>query len=111
MLQLWRIGGFEEAEPFYRRALSIRRQQRGDRHIETAISLADFARLHELRNQLEQALTFYLQALSIRELLLGSEHAETRETRECCARLFLTCGQPEKAAALKKASDYQIESY
>lgn len=91
-------GRFEEAEPLYRRALAIRRQQRGDQHIETAISLADFARLHELRNQPELALALYQQALSIREHLLGLVHPETRETRECCARLLLACGQPEEDA-------------
>jgi hypothetical protein len=75
------------------RALTIRYRQRGAHHPETAESLYDFARLHELLNRPDQALTLYQQALAIREQRLGPEHPRTLDTRTRYAHLLRVCGR------------------
>jgi len=95
---------YQQAEPLYQRALTIRQQQRGARHPETAESLHDFACFHELLNQSGQALTLYQQALAIREQRLGPQHPHTLGTRARYVHLLRACGRSEEAAALEKAS-------
>jgi transcriptional regulator with XRE-family HTH domain/tetratricopeptide (TPR) repeat protein len=101
---------YEQAEPLYLRALTIRQQQRGALHPETAESLHDYARLLELRNQPDRALTFYQQALAIREQRLGPEHPRTLDTRARNAHLLRACGRLEEAAALEVASARQAST-
>ena len=86
---------YEQAEPLYQRALTIRQHHRGAQHPETAESLHDFAHFYEVSGQPEKALMLYLQALAIREQRLGPQHPRTVDTGTRVARLLGDSSQSE----------------
>ena len=62
------------AEPLLREALDIRKALLGDRHYETAESLAGLAEVLRLDNKLAEAESLYRQALSIQQEQLGPQN-------------------------------------
>jgi tetratricopeptide (TPR) repeat protein len=91
---------YVEAEPLYLRALSIREQQLGPQHPNTAISVWWLAVLSEQQQHYEQAASLYQRALSIYEHTLGPQHPTTQRIRANYARLLRTMGHDAEAAAL-----------
>ena len=96
-------GKDEQAMPLSQHALSIRKRQRGEHHLETAESLHDFARFLEARKQPEEALALYLQALTMCEQQLGLQHPRTGDTRTRAIQLLRKNGRTEEAVALETA--------
>ncbi len=68
---------YAEAEPLYQRALSIREQQVGPEHPDTANSLNSLALLYQDQRRYAGAEPLYQQALSICEQQLGPAHPDT----------------------------------
>ena len=65
-------GHYREAEPFLKLALSLREQQLGETHLDTATSLYHLALLYRLAGKYTDAEPLFLRALSIREQQLGA---------------------------------------
>ncbi len=58
-------GKYAEAEPLYKQALAIRKQQLGDNHPGTATSLNNLAGLYSSQGRYAEAEPLYKQALAI----------------------------------------------
>ena len=89
-----------EAESLLVRALSIREQQLGSEHPDTAKSLNSLAMLYRLQGKYEQAEPLYQRALSIREQKLGAEHPDTAKSLNGLAVLYRHQGKYEQAEPL-----------
>ena len=93
-------GGYTQAEPLLKRALTIREQTLGLDHPDTATTLHNLARLYRYQGQYSQAEPLYLRALAIRERALGFDHPETAITLENLALFYMAQGQYSQAEAL-----------
>ena len=58
---------YTEAEPLYKRALSIREKTLGKEHPETAVSMEDYSKLLRMMNREDEANKLEAQAKQIRE--------------------------------------------
>jgi len=91
---------YTEAEPLYQRAISIREQQLGPLHPNTATSLNNLAALYQDQGKNEQAEPLYQRALSIREQQLGPLHPDTANSLNNLAALYDDQGKYEQAEPL-----------
>ncbi len=94
---LYERGQFMEAEPLYRRAVSIREKALGPRHPDVARSLSDLALLYLGRGEYEQAEPLYQQALAIQEQALGPGHPDVAGILNDLAMLYYFQGKYEQA--------------
>lgn len=65
---------YAEAEPLYRRSLTIREQQLGPVHLDVAVNLNNLAMVLKELGNYSEAETIYRRSLSIDEQQLGREH-------------------------------------
>jgi tetratricopeptide (TPR) repeat protein len=93
-------GHYSEAEPFLRQALSLREQQLGPEHPDTATSLYHLALLYYEQGKDIEAEPLFLRALSIREQQLGPEHPETAMSLNSLALLYREQGKYMEAESL-----------
>jgi tetratricopeptide (TPR) repeat protein len=84
----------------YQRALTIREQQLGPHHPDTASSLNNLAALYRAQGKDEQAEPLFKQALAIREQQLGPQHPDTANSVWWLAALSEQQQQDEQAASL-----------
>ena len=75
-------GRYDEAEPLFDQALSIRRRVLGADHPDTAISLNNFAALYRAQGRYSEAAQLFNEAVEIMERVLGVEHPNTKVARE-----------------------------
>ena len=76
--QYYALGRYEEALPLVERSLSIREQELGANHPDTALGLNNLAALYYAQGQYAEAEAYLSRALTIFETLLGSEHPNTQ---------------------------------
>ena len=88
------------AESLYVRALSIREQELGPQHLDTAKSLHNLAELHRHQRRYQQAEMLYLRALTILEQHLGPQHSDTATALNDLAELYRSQGKYEQAEPL-----------
>ena len=69
-------GLFPKAEPFYREALTIRKEVLGVKHPDYAISLNNLAALYESQGLFAKAEPLYMEALAIYKEVLGVKHPD-----------------------------------
>jgi tetratricopeptide (TPR) repeat protein len=93
-------GHYSEAEPFLQQAMSLREQQLGVEHLDTATSLYHLALLYQKQGKYTQAEPSYLRALSIREQQLGPEHPDTATCLDDLALLYQEQGKYTQAEPL-----------
>jgi tetratricopeptide (TPR) repeat protein len=86
----------------YQRALTIREQQLGPHHPDTAQSLNNLALLYRVQGQSAQAEPLYQRALAIREQQLGPHHPDTASSLNNLAALYRAQGKDEQAEPLFK---------
>src|SRR5262249_34693686 len=86
-------GHYSEAEPFLQQALSLREQQLGSDHLDTATSLYHLAILYRLAGKYPEAEPLFQRVLSIREQQLGETHPDTAN---CLHDLALLYGEQGK---------------
>ncbi len=91
-------GKYEQAEPLYQRALSIRERHLGE-HPDTANSLSDLAVLYRQQGKYEQAEMLYQRALIVREQHLG-DHPDTAWSLSTLADFYRQQGKFEQAEPL-----------
>ena len=84
----------------FQRALTIREQQLGPEHPDTATSLNNLALLYDTQGKYEQAEPLYQRALAIREAALGYEHPATATSLYNLAELYRNQGKYEQAKPL-----------
>ncbi len=65
---------YEEARPFYTRALAIKEEQLGPDHPDVAASLNNMGELLESMGKYEEAVPYYERALAIFKAKLGADH-------------------------------------
>lgn len=93
-------GQYSEAEPLLQQALSIREQQLGPDHLDTATSLDHLGRLYQLQGKYAQAEPLYQRALSIRERQSGPDHLDTASSLDHLAQLYQFQGKYAQAEPL-----------
>ncbi len=81
-------GRYSEAELLYKQALTIRKQQLGDNHADTATSLNNLAELYRVQGRYSEAEPLYKQALAIFKQQLGDNHADTATSLNNLALLY-----------------------
>ena len=86
-------GRYEEAEPLYKQALSLKQELLGDRHPSVAISLNNLAVLRYHQNRYDEAEALLLQALEIWESVLGSNHPNTQGVKNSITYLRTSQGK------------------
>jgi tetratricopeptide (TPR) repeat protein len=91
---------YSEAEPLYQQALSIREQQLGPDHPNTATTLNNLAVLYRSQGKYEQAEPLYLRSVQIYEQQLGPDHPNTATTLNNLAVLYRNQGKYELAEPL-----------
>jgi len=93
---------YEQAEPLYRRALSIHEQTLGGSHPQVAFPLNGLADLYREQGHYEQAEPLYQRVLTIRYQQRGAHHPETAESLHDFARFHELRNQPDRALTLYK---------
>jgi tetratricopeptide (TPR) repeat protein len=92
---------FDLAEPYYRRALDIRKKMLGNDHPETAIALNNLANdLRSAGKKLDEAEICYQEAVRIRTATIGPNHISTGFTLSGYGRLMRMKGDANKAIEL-----------
>jgi tetratricopeptide (TPR) repeat protein len=81
------VAAYEDARPYYKRALVIRELVLGTEHPWTATSLNNLGLLLKTQGAYEEARPYYERALAIREEVLGTEHPNTKLVRGNLERL------------------------
>lgn len=87
-------GRYSEAEPLYRRALSIYEQQLGSDHPDVALNLNNLATLYFTQRRYVEAEPLYVRAITIWVTRLGANHPNT----QTCKQNFLSLLQQATAA-------------
>jgi type IV secretory pathway TraG/TraD family ATPase VirD4/tetratricopeptide (TPR) repeat protein len=77
-----------EAEPLYRKALSIREELLGAEHHDTVESRNNLIRLYKTQGMYAEAELVYQRVLEIRERQLGADHPDTAESLNNLALLY-----------------------
>jgi len=104
-------GQYSEAELLLTRALSIREQHLGTKHLDTATSLSNLAGLYSYQGKYKQAELLVTRALSIREERLGVGHPETAKNLGNLAVLYIQQGKYEQAEPLFQQALLSNEQY
>lgn len=99
---LYERGRYSEAEPLYKRALSIREQQLGIDHTDVAANLNNLGLLYWQQGKYEEAEPLFIRALLIREQKLGEMHPDTAESLNDLALIYRNQGKYEEAELLYK---------
>ena len=68
------MGGYAQAEKYYREALGIYERILGKNHPYYATSLHNLGAVYDSKGDYAQAEHYYLQALGIRERVLGKDN-------------------------------------
>src|SRR6266567_1556889 len=97
---LYERGQFMEAEPLYRRAVSIREKALGPGHPDVAGILNDLAMLYYFQGKYEQAEPFHQRARIIFECALGPTHHNVATSLNNLGKLYLAQGRYEQARTL-----------
>src|SRR5579883_2813991 len=93
-------GDYAQAEPLYRRALTIREQALGPLHPLTATSLNNLAELYHAQGKYAHAEPLYQRARTIREQALGPLHPDTATSLNNLAELYRAQGKYAQAEPL-----------
>lgn len=94
--------GFLQAEPLYRRVLTIREKALGAEHLDTAVSLNSLASLLTQTGRYAEAERLYRRANAIREATLGSQHPDTAASMCNLATLLHDTNRKAEAMELQK---------
>ncbi len=91
-------GKYDQAEPLYKRSLSIRETALGPDHPDVGTSLNNLAGLYEAQGKYDQAEPLYKRSLSISETALGPDHPNTAITLTNLAVLYANMDRWGEAA-------------
>jgi tetratricopeptide (TPR) repeat protein len=97
-------GKYNEAEPLYRRSLSIVEKQLGENHPDVANSLNNLAVLYKNQGKYNEAEPLLLRSLSILEKQLGENHPNVATSLNNLAGLYKSQGKYNEAESLYRRS-------
>ncbi len=97
---LYGRGTYNEAEPLFRNALEIRKNQLGDDHLDVAMSQNDLAVLLDAQCRYTESEPLYRQALAVREQQLGKEHPDVATSLSNLATILRDQGKYAEAESL-----------
>ncbi|MFM6478627.1 MAG: CHAT domain-containing tetratricopeptide repeat protein, partial [Microcystis panniformis] len=95
-------GRYSEAEPLYKEALAISKQQLGDNHPLTVAILNNLAELYRVQGRYSGAEPLYNRSLAIIKQQLGDNHPDTATSLNNLALLYLFQGRYSEAEPLYK---------
>ncbi len=95
-------GLLDNAEPVFKRALTIREKKAGADSVEVAEILNSLGTLYELKKKPEDAEQSFQKALTIRQRKLGPEHVEVAITLNDLGNLYAGEGKTDQAETLLK---------
>ncbi|CAN0388434.1 unnamed protein product, partial [Ascophyllum nodosum] len=81
-------GKYDDAEPLYKRALTIKEEVLGPRHPDVASRLNNLASLLKSQGKYDDAEPLYKRALTIREEVLGPRHPDVASSLNNLATLL-----------------------
>jgi tetratricopeptide (TPR) repeat protein len=87
-----RQGRYEEAEPLFQQALTIREQVLGEAHPDTAQSVWRLAVISRRQRHYQEAMSLYQRALSIYKQTLGETHLRTQSLQRDYISLLRAMG-------------------
>jgi tetratricopeptide (TPR) repeat protein len=90
----------QDAEPYVRRALTIREVEQGANHLETARTINNLAAVLEKRGEYTEAEALARRALTIRETGLGGHHQRVAESLNNLAVILFRQDRLREAEAL-----------
>lgn len=99
---LWWDGRYDQAEPLYQRALTIRRELFPGDHQKVAFSLTHLAACRLSQRRTLEARDLYQQALDMRKRLLGNEHDEIAQSLNNLAKTYIDTEEYARAEELFK---------
>ncbi len=73
---LYQAGRYDEALPFWKKALELGQREFGPEHPSTAMLLNDLAELYRLQGKYAEAEPLVKRSLAIREKALGPDHPD-----------------------------------
>ncbi|RXK82136.1 tetratricopeptide repeat protein [Chlorobaculum sp. 24CR] len=97
---LWKMGRYAEAEPLFRRALSIGEKTLGPEYPDVAASLNNLAVLLSDQGNYTEAEPLFRRAFAIREKVLGPNHPDVATDLNNLALLLKTQGKYDEAGLL-----------
>jgi tetratricopeptide (TPR) repeat protein len=97
-----KIGLYQEAEPLFKKALTIRKQTLGENHADTAQSYHNIAYNLNKQGRYDEAEPIYHKALAIRKQTLGENHPDTAESYNNIATNLYYQGRYEEAEPLHR---------
>ena len=100
MMDYYSKGKYQAAIPVCQRALEIRKEQLGDRHLSTALSLNNLAELYRSMGRYESAEPLCLESLEIHKEKMGDRHPSTATSLFNLAALYHNTNQNQKALPL-----------
>lgn len=89
-----------EALPSFEQALAFRREQLGQQHESTFISMHNLASAYESAGRTAEAINLHEQTLTIRREVLGDRHPDTLTSMNNLALSYNSAGRPEEAVKL-----------
>ena len=93
-------GKYAEAEPLYKRSLTILEKALGPDHPQVATSLNNLAALYRAQGKYAEAEPLYLETLETRKRVLGDDHPDTLGSMGTLAWLYQNQGRYEEAEPL-----------
>jgi tetratricopeptide (TPR) repeat protein len=93
------MGKYAQAEPFLKRALSIREEALGRKHVDVTTRLDNLAQLYHGQAKHSEAEVLYKESWELREKVLGTEHPDVARSLENYAALLRKTNR--EAEALK----------
>ncbi|NEX23892.1 tetratricopeptide repeat-containing protein, partial [Thiorhodococcus mannitoliphagus] len=97
-----RQGRYAEAEPLYKRVLTLGENAVGPEHPDVATSLDNLASLYGSQGRYAEAESFHKRALALREEALGLEHPDVAVSLNNLGSLYESQGHYAKAEPLHK---------
>lgn len=94
------LGAYDQAQPLYERALTIRQDLLGAKAPATAASMAQLAAVLQRRGRYDEARPLAERALAIREEALGPQHLETAASLNQVGSLLVAAGEHGGAQSL-----------
>ena len=97
---LWDAGKYQEALPFYERALVINEQSRGPAHPSTAVAHSHIASLYVEMGEYGKALPVHERVLAIMEKSFGMHHPHTASALHRLTKVYSLMGDYSQALPL-----------
>lgn len=98
------IAEYEKAMELYLKILNVKKNVHGEKHMDTATSYNNLAKLCMDQGEYGKAKKFYKRSIHIRENILGQDHVDTATSYNDLAEIYMREGEYKKAEELYEKS-------